>query len=84
MTKVRLIAALLLSVCYAADANSGPREAGDDWAAQYRAQESAVAPFSPAGGLVWSGNDCPPDRAVRVWGGRSGLLGYKCVTQSAN
>jgi hypothetical protein len=35
-------------------------------------------------GIVSSPNECLPDKAAPVWGGRSGLLGYACVRANAN
>jgi hypothetical protein len=86
MTKVRLIAALLLCVCCTAHAESAPREDRDERAARYRAQHSTIDPFATrsAAGLVEGGNECAPDRAVPVWGGGSALLGYRCVDPLGN
>jgi hypothetical protein len=86
MTKVRLIAALLLCVCYTGDAESATRVVQDDLTARYQAQYPTMAPFTTrsASGLFQSGNECGPDRAAPVWGAQSGLLGYSCVSPSAN
>jgi hypothetical protein len=86
MTKVRVIAAILLSVCNSSYAESAPRDARDHWAARYEAQEPTIPSFAShsASRLYQSGNQCGPDRAVPVWGGQTGLLGYSCVSDSAN
>jgi hypothetical protein len=38
----------------------------------------------PSVGITQNANDCPPDRAEAVWGAGSALVGYTCVTPSAN
>jgi hypothetical protein len=48
-------------------------------------QYSAIMPSAPAAsGIIHNANDCAPDRAEAVWGAGSALLGYSCVTPSAN
>jgi hypothetical protein len=48
-------------------------------------QYSAIVPSAPAApGIIRNANDCAPDRAEAVWGAGSALLGYSCVTPSAN
>jgi hypothetical protein len=50
------------------------------------AYAKAATPPGPAtpGGIVSSPNECLPDKAAPIWGGRSGLLGYTCVRANAN
>jgi len=48
-------------------------------------QYSAIMPSAPAApGIIHNANDCAPDRAEAVWGAGSALLGYSCVTPTAN
>lgn len=36
------------------------------------------------GRVIHNANDCAPDRAEAVWGPGQALVGYACVTPSAN
>lgn len=46
----------------------------------------APARFEPNGPtpVLHTANQCPPDHPEPVWGANSELLGYSCVTASAN
>ena len=86
MNKVKLIAATVLCVCSAAIAEGAPLPPHSGADAGFRAQRSMVAPLAAGAtrGLTLSPNECAPDQAEPIWGGRSGLLGYICVAPSAN
>jgi hypothetical protein len=78
----------LLCASTAASAQAGQNYDGSP---RYDARRSAAARQyfqAPApegyGHVIHNANDCAPDRAEPVWGAGSALLGYSCVTPSAN
>jgi hypothetical protein len=88
MKNIVLAAILLTCLSSAADARGGYPSAGAPSApSPDRRDYTAIAPTqetAPSNGITRNANDCPPDHAEAVWGADSALLGYTCVTPSAN
>ena len=77
MKKIQTIFVALCCLSSAACAQSEPRLVGENPPGNGR--YSAIS-----NGIVQNANVCPPDRAEAVWGAGSALLGYRCITPSAN
>jgi hypothetical protein len=84
MKKLHLVLIALAGLASAAHAQSGLPSAG--LAAPGGGQQAVMEAMAPqtSGPIVRNANDCPPDRPEAVWGANGVLLGYACVTPSAN
>jgi hypothetical protein len=84
MKSFRTVLAALLCLSSAAFAQGRPHLPNTQ--SQSADPYIALAPqgFQSSERITHIANDCPPDRAEAVWGAGSALLGYRCVTPSAN
>ena len=78
MRKIQLIIALTF-LSSAALAQTAPRTDGGAWHPTF-----AWTGTRSSEHITHNANDCPPDRPEAVWGANGALLGYSCVTPSAN
>jgi len=83
MKKLRLTILTLICLSSAACAEGGTRLVG---ASQGGGQYSAIMSTAPGASdrVIRNANNCPPDVAEAVWSAGSALVGYRCVTPSAN
>ena len=82
MKPLKLILVCLSSAAYAQGGSNIGSAPSLEWR-QYSTITSTKDTRTSAR-ITQNANDCPPDRAEAVWGAGSVLVGYTCVTPSAN
>ncbi len=86
MKKSLFLAIALLCAPTASHAQSRPNDRDRLFDDRNSAQtsQSVYTGLQGYGRVIHNANDCAPDRAEPVWGAGSALVGYACVTPSAN